>query len=77
MYSHVLCIICVWLCVYLLSSHLAEEKTVVKTAAVTQTSSQSLPPLDFRQTQALHLAKRYCQDVTIKAVSGDDDLVYS
>jgi poly(U)-binding-splicing factor PUF60 len=40
---------------------------VVKTAAVTQTSSQSLPPLDFRQTQALHLAKRYCQDVTIKA----------
>ena len=27
------------------------------------------PSLTFRQTQALQLAKKYCQDVTMKAVS--------
>ena len=27
------------------------------------------PSLSFRQTQALQLAKKYCQDVTMKAVS--------
>lgn len=74
--GYVLHVVCV--CVCALQCHAVDQRCAplapVDGGRETVTPSKRAdtgmrPSLTFRQTQALQLAKKYCQDVTMKAVS--------